>query len=70
MRPEKKGPQLTEEEQLIVDLLKKENPAELQSIKEQAGLSNKKWDKTIKGLTKKSIVEVTKTDDSLVVTLR
>ncbi len=70
MRPEKKGPQLTEEEQLLVDLLKKENPAELQSIKEQAGLSNKKWDKTIKGLTKKSIVEVTKTDDSLVVTLR
>ena len=69
MRPEKKGPKLTEEEQLVVDLLKKESPVTLSSLKEQSGLSNKKWDKTIKGLTAKSIAEVNKTDDDLLVRL-
>ena len=69
MRPEKKGPKLTEEEQLVVDLLKKESPVALSSLKEQSGLSNKKWDKTIKGLTAKSIAEVNKTDDDLLVRL-
>ncbi len=69
MRPEKKGPTLTEEEQGIVDLLKKESPVALASLKEQSGLSNKKWDKAIKGLTGKSIAEVKKTDDALLVIL-
>jgi lysyl-tRNA synthetase class 2 len=69
MRPEKKGPKLTEEEQLVVDLLKKESPVALSSLKELSGLSNKKWDKTIKGLTAKSIAEVNKTDDDLLVRL-
>ena len=70
MRPEKKGPTLTEEEQLVVDLLKQESPVALSSLKEQSGLSNKKWDKTIKGLTAKSIAEVKKTGDELTVSLR
>ena len=69
MRPEKKGPTLTEEEQRIADLLKKESPVALASLKEQSGLSNKKWDKAIKGLTGKSIAEVKKTDDALLVIL-
>jgi lysyl-tRNA synthetase class 2 len=69
MRPEKKGPKLTEEEQLVVDLLKKESPVALSSLKEQSGLSNKKWDKTIKGLTAKSISEVKKSNDDLLVRL-
>jgi lysyl-tRNA synthetase class 2 len=69
MRPEKKRPKLTEEEQLVVDLLKKESPVALSSLKELSGLSNKKWDKTIKGLTAKSIAEVNKTDDDLLVRL-
>ncbi len=69
MRPEKKGPTLTEEEQGVVDLLKKESPVALASLKEQSGLSNKKWDKAIKGLTGKSIAEVKKSDDALLVTL-
>ena len=69
MRPEKKGPTLTEEEQGVVDLLKKESPIALRLLKEQSGLSNKKWDKAIKGLTGKSIAEVKKTDAALLVTL-
>lgn len=70
MRPEKKGPALNEDEQLIVELLQKENPAVLNSLKEQTGLSNKKWDKAIKGLNAKTIIEVKKTDAVLMVTLR
>ena len=70
MRPEKKGPKLTEEEQLIIGLLKKESPIDLITLKEQAGLSNKKWDKAIKGLTAKSIAEVKKSDNTLTVSLR
>mgnify|MGYP005691321587 FL=1 len=70
MRPEKKGPTLKEEEQLIADLLKNESPVALTSLKEKSGLSNKKWDKAIKGLTGKSIAEVKKTDDTLTVSLR
>ncbi|MDG1822663.1 MAG: lysine--tRNA ligase [Flavobacteriaceae bacterium] len=69
MRPEKKEPALTEDEQLIVALLQKENPAVLNSLKEQTGLSNKKWDKAIKGLNAKTIIEVKKIDDVLMVTL-
>ena len=47
MRPEKKGATLTKEEQSVVDLLKKESPIALRLLKEQSGLSNKKWDKAI-----------------------
>ncbi len=70
MRPEKKGPALTEEEQIIIDILKKESPAILKTVKEQAGLSNKKWDKAVKGLSIKSVVEVTKSDETLRIALR
>ena len=37
------------------------------ALKTQSGLSNKKWDKTIKGLTKKEVAKVTKTEDGLYV---
>ena len=70
MRPEKKGPALTAEEQVIMDILKKESPAALTTVKEQAGLSNKKWDKAVKGLSSKSVAEVTKTNETLHIALR
>jgi len=41
----------------------------LVELKTQAGLSGKGWDKGIKGLTKQSLVKVTKTDDNLIVYL-
>ena len=68
MRPEKKAIELTDEEKLIVGLLKTNSPIELPSLKEQAGLSNKKWDVSIKGLTKKGIAKVEKTEEGLFVT--
>ena len=69
MRPEKKAVELTEEEKCIFDLLKKSNPIALDSLKEQAGLSNKKWDKALKGLAKKGVSKVEKNDDGLWVKL-
>ena len=40
---------------------------DLNELKTQSGLSNKKWDKTIKGLTKKEVAKVSKTDEGLFV---
>jgi len=64
---EKKGPELNENEQLIFDILSKENSMDLNALKEQVGLSNKQWDKGIKGLSKHGLTKVTKTDTSLLV---
>ena len=69
MRPEKKAVELTGEEKSIFELLKKNNPVALDVLKEQAGLSNKKWDKALKGLTKKGVSKVEKDDEGLWVKL-
>jgi len=71
MKPEKwgepAGPELTDNEKLVFDILSKEGSMDLNSLKEQAGLSNKQWDKSIKGLAKHGLTKVTKTDDALTV---
>lgn len=71
MRPEKKAVDLSEEEKVILDILKKEHPIALATLKERAGLSNKKWDKALKGLNKKGMSKVEKSDadDALLVSL-
>ena len=69
MKPEQKTIPLTEEEKLILDLLKKESPTTLNTLKEQSGLSNKKWDKAIKVLTKNKVAKVFKNDQRLWVEL-
>ncbi|MCH2223706.1 MAG: lysine--tRNA ligase [Crocinitomicaceae bacterium] len=72
MKPEvwgKKGPELTESEKLIFDILSKEQSMNLNALKAAAGLSNKQWDKGLKGLGKHGLTKVTKTDDSLIVDL-
>jgi lysyl-tRNA synthetase class 2 len=71
MKPEnfetKKGPELNDNEKVIYDILMKEKSMELNSLKEQTGLSNKQWDKGIKALAKLELTKVTKTDDVLTV---
>ena len=67
MKPEVKQVALTDEEKIILGILKNQSPVDLIELKIQSGLSNKKWDKAIKGLTKKSIARVSKVDDSLIV---
>jgi lysyl-tRNA synthetase, class II len=67
MKPEKKAVELTEEEKLVLNILKENSPADLNDLKTQSGLSNKKWDKAIKGLTAQKMAKVTKNEDGLVV---
>ena len=69
MKPEKKAVELTEEEKLVLNLLKERSPADLNDLKTQSGLSNKKWDKAIKGLTTQKMAKVTKNGEDLVVEL-
>ena len=70
MKPEKKvAVELTDDEKAVMELLKANSPIDLTELKTQSGLSNKKWDKAIKGLTKHKLAKVEKTDDSLVVEL-
>ena len=67
MKPEKKALDLSENEKTIFEILKKENTLSLKDLKNQTGLSNKGWDKGIKGLTKQGLAKVYKTDDELIV---
>ena len=69
MRPEQKAPsiELNEEEKAVLAIISKVEKIDLIALKTQSGLSNKKWDKTIKGLTKKEVAKVTKTEDGLFV---
>ena len=69
MRPEVQGPTLTDEEEVVLNLLKKNHPVLLSELKENAGLSNKKWDKAIKGLSAHKLAKVTKSEDGLFVHL-
>ena len=59
MRPEKKQVELTEEEKVILNLLKPSGHMPLSDLKTQAGLSGKKWDKSMKSLGKHGMLKVT-----------
>ncbi len=67
MRPEKKAVAVSEDAKAVFEILKKAEKLELIDLKSQSGLSNKKWDKTIKELTKNNLAKVQKTDDGLFV---
>ena len=69
MRPEKKGVELSEDEKVIFELLKTSEKLLLDALKEKAALSNKKWDKAIKGLTSKKVAKVAKEGEELFVEL-
>ncbi|MFT6796393.1 MAG: lysyl-tRNA synthetase class 2 [Maribacter sp.] len=67
MRPEKKAIELTDEEKAIMAILKPSGSMELGALKTEAGLSGKKWDKSMKALTKHGLTKVNKTDEGLFV---
>ena len=69
MKPEQKQVAMSEDEKAVFNILKGASPIDLNTLKEQSGLSNKKWDKTIKGLTKHNLVKVEKTPEGLLVTM-
>ena len=65
MKPERKAKALGEEEKLVMDSVKKSNIKELIAIKTATGLSNKKWDNSIKKLTLKKLIKVVKNEKGL-----
>lgn len=68
MKPEKKVTvELSEEGKAVLEALKKAGKTDLNVFKESTGLSNKKWDKAIKELTRNGLAKVEKTDDALTV---
>ena len=67
MKPEVKQVAMSDDEKVIFNILKANSPIELNELKIRSGLSNKKWDKTIKGLTKSGITKVNKTEEGLFV---
>tara|TARA_R110001592_G_C13182829_1_gene751140 strand:- start:3512 stop:5218 length:1707 start_codon:yes stop_codon:yes gene_type:complete len=61
MKPEVRAAQaieLTEEEKTILKLVEASSPINLEELKANTGLSNKKWDKGMKGLSKHGMVKV------------
>ena len=69
MKPKNKEITLTEEEKLIFNLISKESPISLSSLKKQINISNKKWDKALKFLTQNKLAKVTKDKEGLWVVL-
>jgi lysyl-tRNA synthetase class 2 len=73
MKPEnkeqKKVLELNDGEKAIFKILKEENRLALDDLKTRAGLSNKAWDKSIKGLAKMGLTKVSKTEEGLFVEL-
>ena len=67
--PKEGDVELTDDERTVFNLLTANSPIDLNALKEQAGLSNKKWDKAIKGLTKNKLARVEKTDAGLFLSL-
>jgi lysyl-tRNA synthetase class 2 len=69
MRPENKTVtvELNDEEKAVLEIITKVGKIDLNELKNQSGLSNKKWDKTIKHLTKNNIAKVSKSDEGLFV---
>jgi lysyl-tRNA synthetase class 2 len=61
--------ELSEDQKAVPNLLKANSPVDLNDLKGQTGLSNKKWDKAIKGLTKNKLAKVEKTDTGLFVSV-
>ena len=70
MKPETKAAktiELNEDEKAVLKMIQEAERIDLNELKTQSGLSNKKWDKTIKGLTKNKLAQVNKTDEGLFV---
>ncbi len=66
---EKKAVELNETEKLLFDIISAEKSMDLNVLKEKSGLSNKQWDKGIKGLRSHELVNIVKSGDDLTVSL-
>ena len=59
MRPEKKGPELTEDEKHIIEILKANEGISIGDLKIKSELSGKKWDAASKGISKHGLMKIT-----------
>ena len=59
MRPEKKGPELTEDEKHIIEILKANEGISIGDLKTKSELSGKKWDAASKGISKHGLMKIT-----------
>lgn len=59
------GPDLSENEKLVLKNLADSEKSDLNQVKEAVGLSNKQWDKSIKSLREKEMIAISKTDAGL-----
>ena len=60
---------MTDEEKAVFAILNGNSPIELVELKTQSELSNKKWDKAIKGLPKNKLGKVENSEESLLIHL-
>ncbi len=58
MRPEKKGPELTEDEKHIIEILKANEGISIGDLKIKSELSGKKWDAASKGISKHGLMKI------------
>ncbi len=58
MRPEKKGPELTEDEKHIIEILKANEGISIGDLKIKSELSGKKWDAASKGISKHGLLKI------------
>ena len=66
MKPENElNIDLNENEEFIFKKVKDEKKIDLNELKTNSGLSNKKWDKSIKNLTRNNLIKVNKNDEGL-----
>ena len=70
MRPEKKAPEMSSDELEIFSIVESSEKVLLSEVKEKSGFSGKKWDTTIKSLTSKGFLKVSKTDEGLFLELK
>lgn len=73
MRPEKFDSKasfdLKDHEKVIFDILSEEKSMDVNALKSLSGLSNKKWDKGIKALSKLGLIKATKTEEGVIIDL-
>jgi len=66
MKPEKKVPEMNEDEKIVYQIVSQNNGTQLlNEVKEKTNFSGKKWDTTVKSLTAKKILSVQKTNEGL-----
>ena len=66
MKPEKKGPELSETEKAVFDIVKSKTTISIGDLKSESGLSGKAFDKAMKGLRPHNLIKVEKLENGSV----